>query len=81
LKEGGYPRLQDHVSYYLTTCSTREPIAVLTQANLKKIGIDIEIEKVPGADCTTRLNKNDRPLLDHDFKAGFNYPDYYFTGL
>ena len=62
----------------MTTSTTREPIAVLTQANLKKIGIDVQIEKVPGAEWYTRLNKKDMPLLLMSFKAWLNYPDYYF---
>ena len=62
----------------MTTSTTREPIAVLAQANLKKIGIDVQIEKVPGAEWYTRLNKKDMPFLIMSFKAWLNYPDYYF---
>jgi peptide/nickel transport system substrate-binding protein len=79
LKEAGYPDgFKTTLSYDVTTSTTREPIAVLTQANLKKIGVDIQIEKVPGAEWYTRLNKKDMPLLIMSFKAWLNYPDYYF---
>lgn len=79
LKEAGYPDgFKTTLSYDVTTSTTREPIAILTQANLKKIGIDAQIEKVPGAEWYTRLNKKDMPLLLMSFKAWLNYPDYYF---
>jgi peptide/nickel transport system substrate-binding protein len=79
LKEAGYPDgFKTTLSYDVTTSTTREPIAVLTQDSLKKIGVDIQIEKVPGAEWYTRLNKKDMPLLIMSFKAWLNYPDYYF---
>jgi peptide/nickel transport system substrate-binding protein len=79
LKEAGYPNgFKTTLSYDVTTSTTREPIAVLTQANLKKIGVDVQIEKVPGAEWYTRLNKKDMPMLIMSFKAWLNYPDYYF---
>jgi peptide/nickel transport system substrate-binding protein len=79
LKEAGYPNgFKTTLSYDVTTSTTREPIAVLTQANLKKIGVDLQIEKVPGAEWYTKLNKKDMPMLIMSFKAWLNYPDYYF---
>jgi peptide/nickel transport system substrate-binding protein len=79
LAEAGYPEgFKTTLSYDVTTSTTREPIAVLAQANLKQIGVDVQIEKVPGAEWYTRLNKKDMPLLLMSFKAWLNYPDYYF---
>ncbi|HEY1723659.1 MAG TPA: ABC transporter substrate-binding protein [Magnetospirillaceae bacterium] len=79
LKEAGYPNgFKTTISYDVTTSTTREPIAVLTQDALKKIGVDLQIEKVSGAEWYTRLNKKDMPMLIMSFKAWLNYPDYYF---
>ena len=79
LTEAGYPNgFKTTLSYDVSTAATREPIALLVQNNLKKIGIDLSIEKVPGADWYTRLNKKDMPMLIMSFKAWLNYPDYYF---
>ncbi len=79
LAEAGYPNgFKSTLSYDVTTSATREPIALLTQANLKKIGVEIEIEKVPGANWYTRLNQKDMPMLIMSFKAWLNYPEYYF---
>jgi peptide/nickel transport system substrate-binding protein len=79
LAEAGYPNgFKTTISYDVTTSTTREPIAVLAQDSLKKIGIELEIEKVPGAEWYTRLNAKTMPMLIMSFKAWLNYPDYYF---
>jgi len=79
LAEAGYPDgFETTLSYDVSTATTREPIALLVQDSLKKIGIDVEIEKIPGADWYTRLGKKDMPMLIMSFKAWLNYPDYYF---
>jgi len=79
LKEAGYENgFKTTISYDVTTSTTREPIAVLAQDSLKKIGVDLQIEKVPGAEWYTRLNQKDMPMLIMSFKAWLNYPDYYF---
>lgn len=79
LAEAGYPDgFKTTLSYDVSTASTREPIALLVQDNLKKIGVDLTIEKVPGGDWYNRLNKKDMPMLIMSFKAWLNYPDYYF---
>lgn len=79
LAEAGFPEgFKTTLSYDVTTASTREPIALLIQDSLKKIGIDVAIEKVPGADWYTRLGQKKMPMLIMSFKAWLNYPDYYF---
>jgi peptide/nickel transport system substrate-binding protein len=79
LVEAGYPDgFKTTLSYDVSTAATREPIALLTQDNLKKIGVTVDIEKVPGADWYTRLNQKSMPMLLMSFKAWLNYPDYYF---
>jgi peptide/nickel transport system substrate-binding protein len=79
LAEAGFPNgFKTTISYDVTTSTTREPIALLVQDNLKKIGVDLSIEKVPGADWYTQLNKKSMPMLIMSFKAWLNYPDYYF---
>ncbi len=79
LAEAGYPDgFKTTLSYDVSTASTREPIALLVQDSLKKIGVDLSIEKVPGGEWYDRLNKKDMPMLIMSFKAWLNYPDYYF---
>jgi peptide/nickel transport system substrate-binding protein len=79
LAEAGYPNgFKTTISYDVSTATTREPIALLVQDNLKKIGVTLDIAKVPGADWYTRLNEKKMPMLIMSFKAWLNYPDYYF---
>jgi peptide/nickel transport system substrate-binding protein len=79
LAEAGYPNgFKTTISYDVSTSTTREPIALLAQDNLKKIGVTLDINKVPGADWYTRLNEKKMPMLIMSFKAWLNYPDYYF---
>lgn len=79
LAEAGYPDgFTTTLSYDVTTATTREPIALLVQDSLKKVGVTVNIEKVPGADWYTRLGNKDMPFLIMSFKAWLNYPDYYF---
>jgi peptide/nickel transport system substrate-binding protein len=79
LAEAGYANgFETTLSYDVSTAATREPIALLVRDSLSKIGVDVSIEKVPGAEWYTRLNKKDMPMLIMSFKAWLNYPDYYF---
>jgi len=79
LAEAGYPDgFKTTLSYDVSTATTREPIALLVQSSLKDIGIDVEIEKVPGANWYTRLNQKNMPMLIMSFKAWLNYPEYYY---
>jgi peptide/nickel transport system substrate-binding protein len=79
LTEAGFPNgFKTTLSYDVSTSATREPIALLVRDSLGKIGIDVSIEKIPGADWMTRLNKKDISMLIMSFKAWLNYPDYYF---
>ena len=79
LAEAGYPNgFKTTLSYDVSTSATREPIALFVQDSLKKIGVDVDVQKVPGADWYTQLNKKNMPMLIMSFKAWLNYPDYYF---
>ncbi len=79
LAEAGFPDgFKTTLTYDASTATTREPIALLVQDSLRKIGVEVEIEKVPGADWYTRLNQKSMPMLIMSFKAWLNYPDYYF---
>lgn len=79
LAEAGYAGgFKTTLSYDLSTATTREPIALLVQDSLKKLGVEVAIEKVPGANWYARLNQKDMPMLIMSFKAWLNYPEYYF---
>ncbi|WMS41052.1 ABC transporter substrate-binding protein [Acuticoccus sp. MNP-M23] len=56
-----------------------EPTALLIIENLKKIGINATLEKIPGANWrTASLVEKRLPLHLEGFGGWLNYPDYYF---
>lgn len=56
-----------------------EPTALLIQENLRAIGIDAQINKIPGASWRTKaLVEKGLELHLKNFGGWLNYPDYYF---
>ena len=51
---------------------------ILIQESLGKIGIKVTIEKIPGANWRTTLNKKELPLVLNRFSGWLDYPEYYF---
>jgi peptide/nickel transport system substrate-binding protein len=60
------------------TATVGEPTAVLIQESLAKIGIKVAIEKIPGANWRTTLNKKELPMALNRFSGWLDYPEYYF---
>ncbi|MEO0679417.1 MAG: ABC transporter substrate-binding protein [Pseudomonadota bacterium] len=59
--------------------SWMEPTALLVQEALGKIGIEVTIEKIPGANWRTAVLVEKRlPLHLENFGGWLNTPDYYF---
>ena len=54
LKEAGFEKgFKTTLSFNLGLSAWQEPTALLIQASLKKIGIEVEIDKIPGANWRT----------------------------
>ncbi|MEM7377426.1 MAG: ABC transporter substrate-binding protein [Pseudomonadota bacterium] len=67
------------LSISLGLASWMEPTALLIQESLGKIGITVEIEKIPGASWrTAALVEKRLPLHLENFGGWLNTPDYYF---
>jgi peptide/nickel transport system substrate-binding protein len=65
--------------YYNLGLSTwSEPIALLLQQNLRKLGIDATLEKIPAANWRGEMGKKSMPFLINDMGGWLNYPDYFF---
>src|SRR5712672_3831835 len=63
LAEAGYPNgFETTLSFDLGFAGVNEPLCVLTQESLAQIGIKTTINKVPGANWRTELNKKTLPL-------------------
>jgi peptide/nickel transport system substrate-binding protein len=80
LAEAGYADgFSVPLSIDLSYAQWTEPTALLIQENLKKIGIDAPVNKIPGASWRTKALV-DKGLELHlkNFGGWLNYPDYYF---
>jgi peptide/nickel transport system substrate-binding protein len=73
--EGG---LETTLSLDTGTATVGEPTIVLIQENLAKIGVKTQINKIPGANWRTTLNKKELPLVLNRFSGWLDYPEYYF---
>ena len=79
MKEAGFESgLETTLSLDTGTATVGEPTAVLIQESLAKIGIKAAIEKIPGANWRTTLNKKELPLALNRFSGWLDYPEYYF---
>jgi peptide/nickel transport system substrate-binding protein len=79
MAEAGYPNGFDTtLSFDLGFAGVNEPLCVLTQESLAQIGIRTTINKVPGANWRTELNKKTLPLYTNVFSGWLDYPEYFF---
>src|SRR6266446_4446955 len=70
--------IQTTLSFDLGFAGVNEPLCVLTQESLAQIGIKTTINKVPGANWRTELNKKTLPLYVNVFSGWLDYPEYFF---
>ena len=79
LVDAGYPNGVDTtLSFDLGFAIVNEPLCVLLQESLAQIGIRTTINKIPGANWRTELNKKDMPLFTDVFSGWLDYPEYFF---
>ncbi|HEX8418260.1 MAG TPA: ABC transporter substrate-binding protein, partial [Methylobacterium sp.] len=79
LSEAGYPNgFETTLSFDLGFAGINEPLCVLVQESLGQIGIRNTINKVPGANWRTELNKKEMPLFTNVFSGWLDYPEYFF---
>ena len=65
-------------SFELSLATVAEPVSLLVQEALGKIGIRVTIDKVPGGQLGTRLEKKEVPFFFEGSAAYFADPDYFF---
>ena len=79
LAEAGFPNgFETTISFDLGFATINEPLCVLVQESLGQIGIKAEINKIPGANWRTELNKKTLPLYTNVFSGWLDYPEYFF---
>lgn len=55
-----------------------EPMSVLVKESLGAIGINVEIQKIPGANFRGELVKKTAPMVINRFGGWLDWPDYFF---
>ena len=79
MAEAGHPNGFDTtLSFDLGFAVVNEPLCVLVQESLAQIGIRTTINKIPGANWRTELNKKEMPLFTNVFSGWLDYPEYFF---
>jgi peptide/nickel transport system substrate-binding protein len=79
MAEAGYPNgFETTLSFDLGFATVNEPTAVLIQESLGQIGIKTTINKIPGSNFRTELNKKVLPLYLNVFSGWLDYPEYFF---
>jgi peptide/nickel transport system substrate-binding protein len=79
LAEAGYPNgFETTLSFDLGFATVNEPLCILVQESLGQIGIKTTINKIPGANWRTELNKKVLPLYTNVFSGWLDYPEYFF---
>jgi peptide/nickel transport system substrate-binding protein len=79
LKEAGYPDgFKSTISFDLSQATVAEPTAILMQEQLKKIGVEVTLEKVPGANWFAQMASKTMPMVIGEFYGWLDYPDYFF---
>ena len=79
LTEAGFPNgFKTTLSFDLSEATVREPTAILIQEALKKIGVDVTLEKVPGSNWFAQMASKTMPMVIAEFYGWLDYPDYFF---
>ena len=79
LVEAGYPDgFETTLSFDLGGAEVNEPLSVLLQESLAQLGIKTTLNKIPGANWRTELNKKEMPLYVNTFAGWLDYPEYFF---
>jgi peptide/nickel transport system substrate-binding protein len=79
MAEAGAPNgFETTLSFDMGFQNVNEPQCVLIQESLNQIGIKTTIDKTPGANWRTELNKKTMPLFTNVFSGWLDYPEYFF---
>lgn len=79
LKEAGYEGgFKTDLYIDMSQTTIQEPMALLIQEQLKKIGITVEIHKIPGSDWFAKMGAKDMPMDINYFYGWLDYPEYFY---
>lgn len=62
----------------MSQSTIQEPMALLIQEQLKKLNIDVTINKVPGSDWFAKMGSKSMPMDINYFYGWLDYPEYFY---
>src|SRR4051794_30319346 len=79
LAKTGHPDgFETTLSFDLGFAVTNEPLCILVQESLSRIGVKCTLNKVPGANWRSEFSKKSMPFLANAFGGWLNFPEYFF---
>jgi peptide/nickel transport system substrate-binding protein len=82
LKAAGLPEgFSTTFSFNVGQASTAEPMAALVKESLGKIGIQVDIQKLPDAQMSTQINEKKLPLFTEGIVAWLPSTDYFYRNF
>jgi peptide/nickel transport system substrate-binding protein len=82
LKEGGMPEgFSTTFSFNVGQAATSEPMAALVKESLAKIGIKVDIQKLPDAQMSTAINEKKLPFFTESIVAWLPSTDYFYRNF
>jgi peptide/nickel transport system substrate-binding protein len=82
LKAAGMPDgFSTTFSFNVGQASTAEPMAALVKESLGKIGINVEIQKLPDAQMSTQINEKKLPFFTEGIVAWLPSNDYFYRNF
>jgi peptide/nickel transport system substrate-binding protein len=82
LKAAGLPDgFSTTFSFNVGQASTAEPMAALIKESLAKIGIQIDIQKLPDAQMSTQINEKKLPFFTEGIVAWLPSTDYFYRNF
>jgi peptide/nickel transport system substrate-binding protein len=82
LKEAGMPDgFSTTFSFNVGQASTAEPMSALVKESLAKIGIKVDIQKLPDAQMSTQINEKKLPFFTEGIVAWLPSTDYFYRNF
>jgi peptide/nickel transport system substrate-binding protein len=82
LKSAGYPDgFSTTFSFNVGQAATAEPMAALLKEALGKIGINVDIQKLPDAQMSTQINEKKLPFFTEGIVAWLPSTDYFYRNF
>src|SRR4030088_1221861 len=82
LKAAGLPDgFSTTFRFHLGQASTAEPMAALVKESLAKIGIKVDIQKLPDAQMSTQINEKKLPFFTEGIVAWLPSSDYFYRNF